>query len=876
MAPIHQIARTVHDGGVVLTANQRLSRTLRKSWDEQQRGGGRIAWPSPAILPLGSWIREQWAEGVIGGAVPPLTVLNTAQEAAVWESIIAESPHAAALLDFRGAARSAMEAWRLVQRYRVALDGRFAAHEDWSAFHAWAGAYVRMCASRGWQDEARLPDAVRDAIAHGSVRAPRRLLLAGFDEFTPQQRDLLRTLEDAGSELETLEAGEAASTVARRGSHDIEDELRGAAAWARDRLRKDPHASIGIVLLNVGVGRARLERVFDEALHPERMADPAASGPRRFHISIPDPLADFPLIDAALLAVRIAVASRWSLSDAGRLLRSPFLKGGLAEAADRAAVDARLRRQRRLYVRPDGITRLATQCPTLLGVVEGWRSLGPGFRGDRLPSRWISLFQDVLSAAGWPGDRVLRSAEFQVLEAWKELLRLFASLDATTRSMTCDDAVAQLEQLARETQFQPQDPGAPVQILGALEAAGARFDGLWVCGATDTVWPAPAHPHPFLPLSVQRDKGLPHSSPEREYAVAVRTFDRLQTSAPEIIVSWPRRAGDVELRRSPLIANLPDTEVRARARGREAVMLEQLLDLTAPTLETTRPRGGARLLKLQAACPFRAFAEVRLNAQPLDRAELGLSAADRGIAIHEALRVFWETVRDHATLTGMSGEQLRLTAETAVAAALEKVFRDSREDFDARFHDLEAVRLTSVLIEWAELEKERAPFTVAFNERERTIAIGGLELAARLDRIDQLTDGRQVILDYKTTAPSTNAWSGERPEEPQLPLYAISNEAPVAGIAFAQVGPEGLKFKGYAATAGILPGIRNPDRQGADLKQEINSWRGALEQLAAAFREGNAAVDPKKGGATCEQCGLMPLCRIHEAGAGREDADARA
>jgi RecB family exonuclease len=194
------------------------------------------------------------------------------------------------------------------------------------------------------------------------------------------------------------------------------------------------------------------------------------------------------------------------------------------------------------------------------------------------------------------------------------------------------------------------------------------------------------------------------------------------------------------------------------------------------------------------------------------------------------------------------------------------VARDSHDPFDRRFRDMEALRLTGLLVEWAEIEKGRSPFEVAASERERSIEVGGLQLTARIDRVDRLPDGRVVVLDYKTTAPSPAAWAGERPDEPQLPLYAISSDMRVAAVAFAHAGAGDQRFRGCAASDGILPGVKGAD----DLDDQIAQWRITLDSLARAFREGTAPADPKKGAATCNECGLTALCRIHEVEPGDE------
>ena len=80
-----------------------------------------------------------------------------------------------------------------------------------------------------------------------------------------------------------------------------------------------------------------------------------------------------------------------------------------------------------------------------------------------------------------------------VFESWRELLKEFSALDVVTGPLSYHTAATRLRELAAGTNFQPRDPGAPVQIMGVLEAAGSRFDALWILGATDQTWPAPSH-----------------------------------------------------------------------------------------------------------------------------------------------------------------------------------------------------------------------------------------------------------------------------------------------------------------------------------------------------------------------------------------------
>ena len=108
---------------------------------------------------------------------------------------------------------------------------------------------------------------------------------------------------------------------------------------------------------------------------------------------------------------------------------------------------------------------------------------------------------------------------FRPSTAWRDLLSGFATLDLITPRMNLAQAIDRLRQQAANTRFQVEDEGAPVQVMGMLEAAGLRFDHLWIMGLHDEALPAPTNPNPFLPSSLQREHRLPHSSAEARTGV---------------------------------------------------------------------------------------------------------------------------------------------------------------------------------------------------------------------------------------------------------------------------------------------------------------------------------------------------------------------
>jgi RecB family exonuclease len=144
------------------------------------------------------------------------------------------------------------------------------------------------------------------------------------------------------------------------------------------------------------------------------------------------------------------------------------------------------------------------------------------------------------------------------------------------------------------------------------------------------------------------------------------------------------------------------------------------------------------------------------------------------------------------------------------------------------------------------------------------LPVGPLDLDLRLDRMDRIgdEDGEAIVLvDYKTGSASPKKWEGHRPDEPQLPLYALyPSHGTVKAVTFATVraGKE-MKWSGYQSEEGILPKARDNRR---DLNLLIEEWRITLTQLAQDFADGKAFVAPKDYPKTCKYCEQRLLCRL--------------
>ena len=779
-----EIFRALQEGATVITASRRLARVLADEFHSMELARGRTVWNRPNVLPLDAFLDRTWGDwlGRWADQSAPI-LLDAPQEQMLWEQIIRESPAGASLLQITETARQAIETWRLMAAYRLPLSGSFEASEDWAAFAGWCREFQRQCAANGWLDRER------------------------------------RKLRDSSGEI------------------------RAAAAWAHRLLLADPKAQIGIIVApDLTRLRSKVERILGEVLEPGR----GSSGQRRaFHLSMGPELAEYPMARAALLILEFALG-KLPLPRAGMLLRSPFTGGSEKEWGKRAQLDARLRKNGVWDVSIDRLLDDAASCPELQRALRRLQKHLRKLPDAQQPSDWARSIPELLEAFGWPGDRSLTSAEFQTMEAWRAVVSSLASLDLTAPPMNLAQVVDWLHQQAANTRFQMDDEGAPVQVMGMLEAAGLRFDHLWIMGLHDEALPASANLNPFMPTSLQREHRLPHSSSEHELEFATKLMDRLLASAPNVVYSYPETEGDRTLTPSPLVAagvwleadeeNTFDGWV-THMRG--AAAFDEIADETGPEQVQSDSTGGFSLFKDMAACPFRAFAKHRLAARPLEEADLGLSYRDRGTTVHKALEVIWLELGSHTRLMALdSGELQSLIARGADAAVAKLGPGIGR--------NLEKQRLQKIL-----------------TEAERLIAIGGLQIKTRADRVDALPDGREIILDYKTGQLKSRGWEGERPDEPQLPLYCATSEKPVAGAAFAVIRVGELRFRGLTTQDVGLPALTKMSIDPPiPFDRQLLEWRRVLEHLAEDFRAGKAQVDPKPG--ACDNCGLRALCRIRE------------
>jgi probable DNA repair protein len=364
---------------------------------------------------------------------------------------------------------------------------------------------------------------------------------------------------------------------------------------------------------------------------------------------------------------------------------------------------------------------------------------------------------------------------------------------------------------------------------------------------------------PLVPLKLQRTYNVPGSSQTSEQSERERMTRALFSAAPVVMATYSGHLSPVAHRFAvDTAAEFPGWTGTLPRESYRPTSLEQIEDSKAPPYHTSEEtRGGTYIIKAQSECPFRAFAEIRLNSGTLEDACFGLDARERGGLLHKALQLVWQQLQTQARLCSTPDVQLRTVVREAVTQAVEN---DQESPFHEQNSLAERERLEELIVDWLRVERTRKqPFTVETTEQERSFQIAGLDLHLRIDRVDRVKNGKLILIDYKSGKPIRSQLEGERPAEPQLLVYAAALGKNVEGIFFGQLKPRDLRGVGFSREKHFLDKTAEVKRDWDSFMQES---RANIERITRGFVQGFAAVEPLDH--ACDYCSIKPLCRVYE------------
>ncbi len=866
-SPPHSQDAWLHNGGIVVAASDRAARALLLEYHRRRRAEGLNAWAEPAIVSWGTFLRNAWDQY----AHEDRMLLNPAQERQLWADIAGRESHLVTSLEgplFR-LASLAMEAHQLLCSYAPSFlrdTARSAWEQDAAAFSRWLTQFDAICRDSLLLSPSRIPLELLPRLQADSAPRP-PLLLAGFDRILPAQQHLFAAWGEFHQPVPAPQADDLRYFVATDGP----SELEACALWCVRKLQANPAARLLVVSQEIPARRGEIERAFLQHI-------PSGPAPG-FEFSLGVPLSQIPFARAALLLLRWLSgaieeeALDWLLSS-----------GLLADPQESIELQTRMRTIRRHGLQQPQWTLAAFLQASAGPLPSAWQKRIIGARAMFLshlsrrqtPLDWAELVPQLLQAAGLPGSKALTSAEYQTMRRWEQALDTCTSLGFDGRQIQWSEFLSTLSRALDETLFAPESADAPIQITGAAESAGLSADAIWFLGADEDTWPASGSTHPLIPLAVQRQAAMPHALPLEDWTLAEAVTTRLLAAAPVVRLSFASLKGDIETRPSRLAAAfvgppqplpvemLPSTSLPLRT--------VTVQDFSCIRLPSHSAPGGSSLLTQQSQCPFKAFAIKRLGAQSWEPAEVGLTASQRGLLLHNVLGAIWAgppngiSSRDDLNHLPDISAFVTLHVKQAIGRCISAPLR---ERLPKRYLQMEELRLIRLITAWLQFESARLPFSVLETEADHSVTIEGLTLNLRLDRVDTLPDQSLLVIDYKTGDVSPRAWDRPRPDDVQLPLYAaFALPQQAGGLVFAKVRTGEFVFAGQLrdARANLFANLNGNSAlvRNKLTDQQMQDWKQDIEDLARDFLAGRADVDPREYPRTCERCDLQSVCRVQE------------
>ena len=202
-------------------------------------------------------------------------------------------------------------------------------------------------------------------------------------------------------------------------------------------------------------------------------------------------------------------------------------------------------------------------------------------------------------------------------------------------------------------------------------------------------------------------------------------------------------------------------------------------------------RGGGGLLGDRALGQRKSHLKHRLDISSLREAQTGLSAAERGALLHSALFYTFDELSNSEKLLSIAMSEQAAVVSRAVDRAITNIRSSTRDRVGLNVIDLERKRLQTSVANWVEIERNREiPFEVIERETSYEWQSQGLTLSFKVDRVDELSDGGRLVIDYKSKATNTlRDWTDNPIKAPQLPCYSEVIDDVVA-VAIASVTDE--------------------------------------------------------------------------------------
>lgn len=864
-------------GTLILTSVSRLARQLQHRYRLQQIVRGHNSWRPLEVSSLNHWLHHCWQD-LWESEAPAGSWLRLR----IWHEIIRENPPPADLPLDLTLCQALDQTYSVLIRHR--LDPTEAKYP--SPLISWrqqiCGEFISVLRHLNSWHPSELPLRIAAAVNTGRLSLPDSLILAAFEAPAPIEEDLFHLLERKTGVTVFPLPNEKRTNVHAVTLPDQEQEILFLGQYLLYSCQKFRPGAIGVVVPNLETYAPALRKMLNTLL-----GQPSTPQEETFNITLGSPLLEHPLVQAALLPLRL-------LGDEEKrhiliaLLLSPYYGAWAGKRSRVARLDRHWREMSPEADLESLIARAQNREPDLVRYLSPGQNdlrhlLAPFQRSRSLPAAaWKELLQTLWDSLRFP---VLADESDQI--AYSHLESTLSNLVADLGSWTLDRStfLAWFRQALATEIFQVgASEEAGIQAMGLIESRGLVFHRLFLLGMTSTALPQPVRPLPFLDLEERRQ--ILGATLKSQYEFARTAFHHLLAAAPEIILTKPEEIDGEPVSATPFWpapwepANIDLWSKPDAAWSRAAWLRSAWKGFNKPQLEETAPDRLTTPISLPESLPVSSLAvafqclsrfllQELLGLKPLAEPVGGLLAEERGRSMHQVLACITRRLRPHQQAGDLDWQLIFPAIQECVDAVHAKmaaipIWQVERRRWIGK--ELGLLRL------W--LQEELNHLQAGWYWLAEEIAFKGLEvegwpttLNGRIDRVDFHPELGLLCWDYKSGSSPSSAEVFSRFSEPQLPAYLLALLQGLVEI------PGHPRLRDYPLQAGyiILKSEKDLklDRLKADAEQWLyflKVWKERLVELGRQLQQGlfEAAPIPaapaRERERLCSYCGLLTVC----------------
>lgn len=318
------------------------------------------------------------------------------------------------------------------------------------------------------------------------------------------------------------------------------------------------------------------------------------------------------------------------------------------------------------------------------------------------------------------------------------------------------------------------EPAEGLQVMGVLETRNLDFEHVLLLSCNEGNMPKGVNDSSFIPHSIRQAYEL--TTVENKVSIYAYYFHRLLQRAKDVTILWNNATEDgqrgemsrfmlqllVESRQHITQHTLQSGKSIARYTPAPIEKTPHVLDLLNQQFigpdALLSPSAINKYMRCQLQFYYRYIAGIKEPDEPADEQELDNRIF--GNIFHQAADTLYHQLPKHVTREAL--DQL-LKSKIAIGKAVDDAFHEELPHaLIGGLHLINREVIIRYLHQLIEIDKALAPFDILGLERDvyRELAVSDgqsagsllLRLGGRIDRLDQMSDGRIRVVDYKTSS----------------------------------------------------------------------------------------------------------------------------